>query len=211
MNFFQEVSAISGRVVVTVLLASVLFGCASKPMLEDTVPKRKSESPQYVIGPGDTLSVFVWGNADLSTSVPVRPDGRITTPLVEDVQASGRTPTELAREMESLLGRYIKNPVVTVTVTSFVGRSVEQIRVVGEAAQPSAIPYREHTTVLDVMIAVGGLTDYAAGNKALISRKINGKWQQFGVRLQDLLQDGDISANVEMEPGDILIIPDTLF
>ncbi len=197
---------------VPMLLALLLGGCASKgggaadAGLDDAAP-----APQYIIGPGDNINIFVWGNNELSASVPVRPDGRITTPLVEDVQASGKTPSQLAREMESHLKRYIKNPVVTVIVTGFVGRFSEQIRVVGEATQPQAIPYRERMTLLDVMIQVGGLTEFASGNRASIVRTVDGEQRQIKVRLNDLIRDGDISANVLMQPGDILIIPESWF
>ncbi len=192
-------------------LAIILFlsGCASPPTLKSA--SYQGESPPYLIGPGDSVNVFVWGNPDLSATVPVRPDGKITTPLVEDVPASGKTPTQLARDMEKRLAKYIRNPVVTVIVTGFVGRYSEQIRVVGQAAKPQAIPYRENITLLDVMIAVGGLTEFADGNHAVLIRTIHGKMHQYGVRLDDLLKDGDISANVDMLPGDVLIIPEAWF
>jgi len=170
-----------------------------------------SSSPLYVIGPGDTLNVFVWGDNELSTEVVVRPDGLITTPLVEDLQASGKTPTELARNLEGRLSKFVKNPKVTVSVTNFIGRYTEQVRVVGQAAQPQSIPYRDGMTLLDVIISVGGLTEFAAGNKATIVRKVGGKTQQFRVRLDDLIRNGDISANTRMMPGDVLIIPETWF
>lgn len=169
------------------------------------------ETPQYIIGAGDRLNIFVWGNTDLSGEVPVRPDGRITTPLVEDIVASGRTPTQLARELENKLKRYMKKPVVTVTVTQFTGRFTEQIRVVGEVSSPRALPYREYITVLDVMIAVNGLTEFAAGNRASIARTVNGKIHRIPVRLSDLLDEGDISANVQLRPGDILFVPEAWF
>jgi len=170
-----------------------------------------SVSPLYVIGPGDTLNVFVWGDNELSTEVVVRPDGLITTPLVEDLPASGKTPTELARTLEARLSKFVKNPKVTVSVTNFVGRYTEQVRVVGQAAQPQSLPYRDGMTLLDVIIAVGGLTEFAAGNKATIVRKVHGKTEQYRVRLDDLIRDGDISANTRMMPGDVLIIPESWF
>jgi polysaccharide export outer membrane protein len=169
------------------------------------------EVPYYHIGPGDVVNIFVWENPELSVSVPVRPDGRISTPLVEDLRAAGRTPTQLARAMEGELSTYLKNPIVTVMVTGFQGLPSEQIRVVGEAAKPQAIPYRGTMTLLDVMIAVGGLTEYAAGDRAVLVREVDGKRRQFNVRLDDLLRDGDITANVKMLPGDILIIPEAWF
>jgi polysaccharide export outer membrane protein len=157
------------------------------------------------------LSVFVWNNPDLSADTPVRPDGKITTPLAEDIQAAGRTPTDLAREIESRLSRYVRNPVVTVTVTQFEGSSPGQIRVIGQAASPQSIPYRSEMTVLDVIIEVGGLTEFAAGNRASLVRNIKGEPQRFRVRLDDLLNDGDMRQNVKIYPGDILIIPESRF
>lgn len=171
----------------------------------------KSAPQDYLIGPGDNLKVFVWRNAELSATVPVRPDGKISTPLVEDVVASGKTSSQLARDMEQRLALYVKNPVVTVTVTTFVGRYSEQIRVVGEAAKPHSLSYSENMTLLDVLIAVGGLTEFADGNDARIVRITDGQQQQFSVRLHDLLKRGDITANVRMMPGDILIIPESWF
>ena len=170
-----------------------------------------SSSPLYLIGPGDTLNVFVWGDTELTTDVVVRPDGLITTPLVEDLQASGKTPTELARNLEERLSKFVKNPKVTVSVRQFVGRYTEQVRVVGQASQPQSIPYREGMTLLDVIIEVGGLTEFASGNSATVVRQMNGKTTQYRVRLDDLIRDGDISANVRMMPGDVLIIPETWF
>jgi len=201
--------------VIAMALVLYLAGCSSSGDVK-TVTTGESKSPTvsqpYLIGPGDRLNVFVWGNTDLSTEVTVRPDGRISTPLVEDVTASGKTPVQLAREMEKQLAQFIKNPVVTVMVQEFVGTLAQQIRVVGEAAQPQAIPYREHLTLLDVMIAVGGLTEFASGNKASIVRTASNKeTQQFRVRVEDLVKYGDISANVDMRPGDILIIPEAWF
>ncbi len=169
------------------------------------------ETPFYLIGPGDSISIFVWRNADLSTSVTVRPDGRVSIPLVEDLEVSGKTPTALAREIEEKLSVYVRDPLVTVIVGGFVGPYSQQVRVLGEATQPQALPYREHMSVLDVMIAVGGLTDFAAGNKAKIIRMVDGELKEFRVRLDDLVRDGDISANVDMLPGDTLIIPESWF
>lgn len=196
-------------VTVIIWVSLVLQGCASDARVSRDIPTEGT--PDYLIGPGDSVQIFVWRNPELSATVPVRPDGKITTPLVEDVQASGKTPTELARDMEQVLAKYIRDPVVTVIVNRFVGRFSEQIRVVGEATQPQALPYREKMTLLDVMISVGGLTDFAAGNRATIVRTVNGQEKQFEVHLEDLIRDGDISANLKMMPGDILIIPEALF
>lgn len=169
------------------------------------------DTPDYIIGANDNLSIFVWRNGDLSTSVPVRPDGRISTPLIEDLQAAGKTPTQLARDIEEELKRYVQDPIVTVIVTGFVGPFNQQVRVVGEAQQPVAIPYRERMSVLDVMIAVGGLTEFAAGNRAVLVRSIEGEPRSLRVRLDDLIEDGDVTANVGVLPGDILIIPQSYF
>ena len=165
----------------------------------------------YLIGPGDTLNVVVWRSPELSVTIPVRPDGKISTPLVEDMVASGKTTAQLARDIEQGLTKYVQNPVVTVIVTNFVGRYSEQVRVIGEAAKPQALSYRANMTLLDVMIAVGGITDFANGNQASILRTSGGKTQQFGVRLRDLVKGGDLSANVPMRPGDVLVIPQSFF
>ena len=173
--------------------------------------KGNVESPFYLIGPGDSINIFVWRNADLSTSVPVRPDGRVSIPLVEDLSVSGKTSTELAREIEKRLSVYVKDPLVTVIVTGFVGPYYQQIRVIGEAAKPQALPFREKMTALDVMIAVGGLTEFASGNRAKIIRAVDGVQKEIRVYLDDLIKDGEIEENVDMYPGDILIIPETWF
>ena len=194
------------------LAAALVFtgGCAKNPRMPLAGPD-SDMSPEYLIGPGDSLYVFVWRQPELSASVPVRPDGKITTPLVEDVQASGKTPTELARDLEEMLMVYVRDPVVTVMVTGFRGPFSQQVRVVGEAVNPQAIAYSENMTLLDVMVQVGGLTEFAAGNKASIVRVVDGQTRQYGVRLDDLVKRGNIGANVAVLPGDILIIPETWF
>lgn len=185
-----------------------LGGCKTFPPLS---PDEKYLAHDYLIGPGDNVDIIVWRNPEVSMAVPVRPDGKITTPLVEDLPASGKTSTQLARDIETALSKYIQQPVVTVIVTEFVGPYTEQIRVIGEAAKPQALPYREEMTLMDVLIAVGGITDFAAGNKARIIRNIDGKQQQFSVRLDDLIRDGDITANVPVRQGDVLVIPESFF
>lgn len=185
-----------------------LAGCATPDY--PPAPRLSDVDYNYHIGPADVVNVIVWRNPELSISVPVRPDGKITTPLIEDLPALGRTPSELARDMEKALGKYIRDPVVTVIPTTFVGPASEQIRVIGEAAKPQALPYRKDLTVLDVMIAVGGLTDFADGNAARIFRVADGG-KLYKVRLRDLLKRGDITANAEMRPGDILVIPQSWF
>ncbi|MFN7725232.1 MAG: XrtA/PEP-CTERM system exopolysaccharide export protein [Rubrivivax sp.] len=164
----------------------------------------------YVIGAGDNLNITVWRNPELSMSVPVRPDGKISTPLVDELLAQGKTSTEVAREIEKRLSAFVRDPIVTVIVTSFVGPYSEQIRVVGQAAKPQFLPYKQKMTLLDVMIAVGGLTDFADGNGATILRTSEGN-KQYAVRLNDLIKRGDVTGNVEMRPGDILIIPQSFF
>ena len=164
-----------------------------------------------MIGPGDSVNIFVWRNPEISNSVIVRPDGKITSPLVEELKASGKTPAQLARAVEEVLSVYIKEPIVTVIVGGFVGPYSEQVRIVGEAANPQAIPFRENMTALDVMIAVGGLTEFAAGNRAAIIRVVDGEQLQYEVKLRDLLRKGDITANVDIKPGDVLIIPESFF
>jgi polysaccharide export outer membrane protein len=164
----------------------------------------------YVVGAGDTLNIIVSRNPELSMTVPVRPDGKFSTPLVDELMAQGKNSVQIARDIEKQLEKYIRDPVVTVIVTSFVGPYSEQVRVVGEAARPQFLAYKQKMTLLDVMIAVGGLTDFAAGNSATILRASEGN-KQYSVRLKDLIKNGDISANVEVKPGDILIIPQSFF
>lgn len=188
----------------------LLGGKAPPPVVADSGPKAPDE---YIIGAGDSLSVFVYHNPDLSEgAVAVRPDGKISTPLIEDIVAAGKTPPQLARDIEQRLSKYVQEPNVTVIVRGFIGPPDRQVRVIGEAADPVAIPYRDHMTLLDVMIATKGLTKYAAGNRAVIVRLgPNGKRTTIHVRLSDLIKDGDINQNIEMQPGDTLIIPQSWF
>lgn len=174
---------------------------------------RSVQAPAYTIGPGDNLSVFVYRAPELSADLPVRPDGRISLPLVPDIDAAGRTPSQLARDIEVRLRQYVVEPNVTVMVRSFVGLPGRQIRVVGEAAQPLSVPYREGMTVLDVLIAAGGLTRYAAGNRAeIVRREREGAPPEvIRVRLSDLVRAGDVSQDVPMRPGDTLVIPQGWF
>ena len=199
------------RLAVLGLMALILSlgGCAA--VYPPAPAEIEQFEPQYLIGPGDSVNIQVWRNPELSMVVAVRPDGKITTPLVEDVPATGRTPTQLAREIEKALAKYIQSPVVTVIVSGFVGPYSEQIRIVGEAARPQALSYKENMTLLDVMILVGGITDFADGNRASILRAAGGTTERLGVRLRDLVRRGDLSANVAMRPGDVLIIPQSFF
>jgi polysaccharide export outer membrane protein len=192
------------------LVAAVATGCSTTPNIPPAPASAASPDYSYVIGAGDSLNIIVWRNPELSLSVPVRPDGKISAPLVDELEAQGKTSVQIARDIEKRLGTYVRDPVVTVIVTSFVGPFSEQIRVVGEAARPQFLPYRQKMTLLDVMIAVGGLTDFADGNAATILRTGEGN-KQYSVRLKDLIRRGDVSANVEMKPGDILIIPQSFF
>jgi len=187
-----------------------LTGCATGPGLPPAPTTAAVQDYTYVIGAGDGLNIIVWRNPELSMAVPVRPDGKVAAPLVDEILAQGKTSIELARDVEKQLSKYVRDPVVTVLVTGFVGPYSEQVRVVGEAAKPQFLNYKKGMTILDVMIAVGGLTDFADGNKASILRTSEGS-KQYGVRLKDLVKRGDISANVEMKPGDILIVPQSLF
>jgi polysaccharide export outer membrane protein len=205
------VTAKSYIILVVLALIGMFGGCGTTEEYPPLDAVKGGVEDSYLIGPGDTLEIVVWRNPDLSVTIPVRPDGKISTPLVEDLWASDKTSTQLARDIEKVLAKYIQKPVVTVIVTNFGGVYRQQIRVIGEAVKPRALPYRENMTLLDVMIEVGGITDFAAGNKASVIRKIGGENQQFGVRLKDLVQEGDLSANVVMRPGDILIIPQSFF
>lgn len=185
-----------------------LAGCETPPLAPNVEPPTEYT---YIIGPGDSIEMFVWGNPEVSRSVPVRPDGKISAPLVEELSASGKTPFQLARDIERELSRFIRNPLVSVIVSKFEGPYSEQIRVLGQATKPQAIPYKESMSMLDLMIMVGGVTDYAAGNRTVIVRTVNGIQQKFRVRVDDLLEDGDISANVNVLPGDVIIIPEAYF
>lgn len=192
-----------------------LAACSSPPPLpsaDSTVTTaERADRAEYRIGPGDMLEVFVWRNPEISATVPVRPDGKISTPLVEDMVAVGKTPSQLARDIEEVLAVYIKSPSVNVIVSGFEGVPAEQVRVVGQAANPQTVPYREGMTVLDVMIAVGGLGEFAAGNRAKLVRKTDGGTTEYRIRLDDLLNGGDVSQNAAIQPGDIIIIPEALF
>lgn len=206
---------ISGARFCFLLVTAVLIAAcgSSRPVYNaGQVPATVSpEKSDYMIGPGDALQIFVWDHEDLSTSVQVRPDGKISTPLVEDLQAAGRTPTELARDIEGVLKQYVRTPVVTVIMKAFVGEGEQQVRVVGQAVAPKALQFRQGMTLLDVMIDVGGLTEFAAGNRAKIVRQGPDGEVEIKVRLNDLLNEGDTDQNIPMQPGDVLIIPLSYF
>jgi len=204
---------VSGRLIAAVaglLLAGGFIGCSSTKTSGPAPTVAATPDYRYLIGTGDSVNVIVWRNPELSMSVSVRPDGRLTMPLVEDLPALGRTPTELARDIEKVLSKYVRDPIVTVVVAGASGPFSEQIRIIGEAAKPQAIPYRQNMTMLDVMIAVGGMTDFADGNKAVLIRSAE-QGKTYTVRLNDLIKRGDISANVDVKPGDVLIIPQSWY
>lgn len=199
------------------LVASTLTACAGAGRTElpaaSYVASKEQPGEEYVIGPLDQLNVFVWRNPELSAKVQVRPDGRITTPLVADMPAVGKTPAVLADDMKKALGEYIKDPIVQVIVENFSGTFSQQVRIVGATEKPASIPYRANMTLLDAMIAVGGLSQYAAGNKAKLVRydRDTGKQHEYAIQVGRLLKRGDSSANVRLEPGDVIIIPESMF
>jgi polysaccharide export outer membrane protein len=191
----------------TAILFAWAFGAAAQaPPAPATEPRN-----DYVIGPGDTLAIFVWRQPELSVTIPVRPDGRISTPLVEDILAVGKTPSELAREIELKLSEYVRAPEVNVIVQTAVGASGAQIRVLGQVGQPRAVPFRDRITLMDVVIEAGGLTEFAAGNRSRLVRTVDGETKEIRVRLDDLMKKGRIKENVNMQPGDVLIVPEAVF
>ena len=195
-------------------LVTLLTACSSATLPEAT-PRASLTTDvnnyQYLIGPGDNLTIFVWRNPEISGSFIVRPDGKVTTSLVEHIVVAGKTPTMLARELEEQLSTFINSPRVTVSVNNFQGPFSEQVRVIGEATNPRSVNYTQHMTLLDLMIAVGGLTEFADGNRAKLVRVINGQQKTFEIDIDDLIRKGDIEKNVDVLPGDIVIIPEAWF
>ena len=204
---------------IAITLSSALSGCAAGAGGRQELPTaqfvagREAPGEEYIIGPLDQIQVFVWRNPELSAQVQVRPDGRITTPLVNDMPAAGKTPAMLAEDIKIALSEYIRDPIVSVIVQNFSGTSSQQVRIVGATERPASIPYRANMTLLDAMIAVGGLNEFAAGNRARLVRfdRTTGQQREYSIRLNDLLKNGDISANVRLEPGDVIIIPESMF
>jgi polysaccharide biosynthesis/export protein len=196
----------------------MLFGTLSAFLIEagqaqtaaPAAPNPTPASADYLIGPGDTLQVFVWRNPDLTVTVPVRPDGKISTPLVEDMVAVGKTPSVLARDIEKALAVYVKSPQVNVIVT-VPASAFSQVKVIGQVLHPQALPYRSGMTVLDAVLAVGGLGQFAAGNRAHLVRSVDGRSQEFKVKLEALVNDGDMKQNLALQPGDVLVVPETHF
>ena len=200
------------RLLMPVVVLAVAQGCGGSGGTSGIAEvDREEQITEYIIGPGDVLQVYVWDNPDLTVTIPVRPDGMITIPLVEDMRAVGKTPSVLARDIERKLSEYVRTPQVNVIVTDFRGTYREQIRVVGQAVSPQSLSYQSGMTLLDVMIEVGGLTEFAAGNRAKIIRWEDNVQQEIRVRLKDLISDGEISENIAMKPGDVLIIPESVF
>lgn len=197
------------------IMVILLMGCNNTSVLPEATTRPSMTTNvndyQYLIGPGDSLTIFVWRNPEISGQFIVRPDGKVTTSLVEDIDVAGKTPSALARQIEEQLSVYINNPRVTVSVNNFQGPLSEQVRVIGEATNPSAVNYTEHMTLLDLMIAVGGLTEFADGNNAKLIRVVDGKKVTFELNIDDLIRNGDITENVDMLPGDIIIIPEAWF
>lgn len=192
------------------ILAFVVTGCSSSggEMLPDTVPKLSSN---YIVGPGDDLEIFVWRNPELSANVRVRPDGKISSPLITELDVAGLEVPVIAGLIESELSKYIRTPQVSVIVTTFYSTVDQQIRVIGSAGNPQVLPYRSGMTLLDVMIAVQGLTEFADGDGAKLVRKENGVDKTYSIKLDSLINDGDITMNRAVLPGDTIIIPESTF
>ena len=182
----------------------------SAPAAPEGQQQSQTVGPNYIVGPGDTLQIFVWRNSELTTTVPVRPDGKITTPLVQDMVAVGKTPSQLARDIEAVLAEYIRSPQVNVIVTNPMA-VFSQVKVIGQVVNPQSVPYREGMKVLDAVLAAGGLGPYASGNRAKIVRTVDGKQREIKVRLNDLINKGSMQHNLELLPGDVLVIPESLF
>jgi polysaccharide export outer membrane protein len=189
------------------------LGQAEAPVQTEAPPVQEGDIDpnSYVIGPGDQLNVFVWREPTLSIVVPVRPDGQISTPLVKDIVAVGKTPTQLGRDIETVLAKYLRTPQVTVIVQNFVGTFASQVRVLGQVVRPGPVRFRESMTLLDVLLEVGGLTQFAAGNRSKLVRTVDGESVELRVRLERLLERGDLEENVPVQPGDVVIVPAAVF
>ena len=208
----------SGIKLVTILLLTVSAACGFAAEPKELPPAsfvgpHEGPGEEYVIGPLDQLTIFVWRNPELGAKVQVRPDGRITTPLISDLPAVGRTPAQLSEDIRAQLSKYIKDPLVSVIVENFSGTYSQQVRIVGATEKPASLPYRANMTLLDAMIAVGGLNEYAAGNRARLVRfdRKTGKQIEYKLKIARLLKKGEASANVKLEPGDVIIIPESMF
>lgn len=205
---------IKNKLTISALLIAILgtSGCqVNNYPPAPTEIDRLSQEAEYRLGPLDSIQIFVWRSPELSTNVSIRPDGKISIPLIEDLEAAGKTPTELAREIEQILAAYVQDPLVTVIVGGFTGDLQQQVRVIGQSETPQSIPYRSGMTILDVMITVGGLREFADGNNATLTRRKSKNRKTYGLRLDDLIRNGDISADVPVYPGDVIIIPESQF
>jgi polysaccharide export outer membrane protein len=205
--------SLARNVLLRIVLCMATSACLANPAAPDQVPEPPAsavDANSYLIGPGDMLQVFVWRNPELSTSIPVRPDGKISTPLVENLVAIGKTPSQLAREMETALSEYVRSPKVNVIVTTPVS-VFSQVKAIGQVKLPQALAYREGMKVLDLVLAVGGLADFASGNRAKIVRTVEGKQVELRVKLEDLVNKGDMKQNLPLKPGDVLVVPESLF
>lgn len=207
---FSRRSARLATVIGASLILAPLVFAAPKRSHSQAAPAKSAVGKNYVIGPGDTLEVFVWRNPELTTTVPVRPDGKITTPLVQDMVAVGKTPTQLAHDIEKVLSEYVRNPMVDVIVTK-PASAFSQVKVIGQVNKPQAEAYRAGMTVLDAVLAAGGLTKFAAGNRAQLIRKEHGKEVHKRIKLGDLMNDGDMSQNLKLRPGDVIVVPESFF
>lgn len=211
----MKVTMLDLKLLYVISILMFVWGCSSNNALPEATfhPSFTTDIDdyKYLIGPGDSVNIFVWRNPELSGSFSVRPDGMITTRLIEDIEVTGRTPTQLARELEEKLSVYINSPRVSVTIGGYVGPFSEQVRVIGEATNPQAVNYKENMTLLDLMITVGGITEFADGNNTQLIRVEDGAQKVYRVYIDDLIRDGDISKNVDMLPGDILIVPEAWF
>lgn len=196
-------------VLIALALSPAILAAQQEPDVTLPVPPSDA-SASYIVGPGDTLQVFVWRNPELSTTVPVRPDGKISTPLVEDMVAVGKTPSQLAREIEKVLAEYVRSPQVNIIVTQPVS-AFSQIRVIGQVLKPQALAYREGMTVLDAVLAAGGLAPFASGNRAKVIRTENGKQREIRVKIDNVVNKGEMTTNIALKPGDVLVVPESIF
>jgi polysaccharide biosynthesis/export protein len=210
-DFIAMILSSLSRFVLLLILAVPRFASAAETNeASSAVPAESPVAENYMIGPGDGLQIFVWRNPELSSTVPVRPDGRISTPLVEDMVAVGKTPSELARDIEKVLAEYVRSPQVNVIVTQ-PASAFSQVKIIGQVINPQALPYREGMKVLDAVLAVGGLAPFAAGNRAKLIRMENGKQKEVRVKIADLVNKGDMRHNLDLKPGDVLVIPESMF
>lgn len=214
MNILKYFNRFLAALLASVMVASCGGTTGGNALPPSTfTPLQEGPGEEYVIGPLDELTIFVWRNEELGAKVQVRPDGRITTPLITDMTAVGKTPTMLAQDIKIQLSQYIKDPIVSVIVNKAAGTFSQQVRIVGATEKPASIPYRANMTLLDAMISIGGLSEYAAGNKAKLirSNRATGHQEEYRLRLDDLLKKGDTRANVKLQPGDVIIIPESFF